>query len=153
MKIKTFRIRIDNTNLPKDEQLLNRFMETVTIKKTATEFVKDKENYWSVLVYYENELNAKNDSIMSAPSEKISFPVNTPLTNEEINILSGLKLWRHDISIKTSMPGYMICHNSELVTIAKTKPKKLEDLAKIKGFSSQKILKYGDDVLALLNSV
>ncbi len=153
MKIKTFRIRIDDTNLQKDEQLINRFMESVTVKKTATEFISDKENCWSILVYYEDGINVKKDSIMSAPSEKISFPVDTPLNNEETTILSGLKLWRHDMSIKTSMPSYMICHNSELITIAKTKPKNLVDLAKVKGFSSQKILKYGDDVLALLNSV
>ena len=153
MKIKTFRIRTDDAHLSRDEKLINGFMESVTVKKTATEFINDKENYWSVLVYYENGINTKQDSIMSAPSEKITFPVDTPLNKEETNILSGLKLWRHDMSIKTSMPGYMICHNSELVTIAKIKPKSLEDLARIKGFSSQKNLKYGDDVLALLNSV
>ena len=152
MKIKTFQIRIDD-QLHQDEQIINEFMNRVTVKKTATEFVSSKVNYWSVLVYYENEINTKQDSIMMAPSEKISFPADTPLNKEETAILSGLKLWRHDMSIKTSMPGYMICHNSELITIAKIKPKRLEDLAKIKGFSSQKIMKYGDNLLALLNSV
>jgi len=152
MKIKTFKIRLDE-HLHSDEQSINHFMESVTLKKTATEFVTDKINYWSVLIYYDNEINKKQDSIMSAPSEKISFPPDTVLDKEETAILSHLKLWRHDMSIKTSMPSYMICHNSELITIAKLKPKKLEDFIKIKGFSSHKISKYGGDVLALLNSV
>lgn len=151
MKIKTFKIRIDE-EIHQDEKAINKFMNSVTVKKTASEFISDKENYWAVLVYYEDGSNLKTDSIMSAPSEKISFPIDTPLNKEEAVILTGLKSWRHNMSVKTSMPGYMICHNSELITIAKIKPKKLEDLAKIKGFSSQKIMKYGEDVLALLNS-
>lgn len=151
MKIKLFKIRLDDS-LHQDEKKLNEFMETVSIKRTAAEFVTDKVNYWSVIIYYEDKLQ-KHDSIMSAPSEKISFPADTALDKEETAILSHLKLWRHDMSVKTSMPSYMICHNSELVTIAKIRPKRLEDFMKIKGFSSQKILKYGDDVLALLNSV
>ena len=153
MKIKIFRIRTDETHLHKDEESINRFMDSVTVKKTATEFIEGNESHWSVLVYYEGGIVKQNDSIMSAPSEKISFPVDTELNKEETSILMHLKSWRHNISMKTSMPGYMICHNSELVTIAKIKPRKLEDLARIKGFSSQKIMKYGDDVLALLNSV
>lgn len=153
MKIKTFRIRLDDANLDHDEQVINCFMETITVRKSATEFVSGSNSYWSVLVFYDAEKNTKQDSIMSGAKHKISFPADTPLNDKETAILAGLKSWRYDQSVKTSMPGYMICHNSELVTIAKTKPKNLEDLAKIKGFSNQKILKYGEDVLALLNSI
>ncbi len=153
MKIKTFRIHTDVGQLSKDEKSINQFMETVTVKKTATEFVTDKENYWSVLVYYENGLLEKNDSIMGVTSDKISFPADTVLSHEENIVFNTLKDWRNNLAAKTRLPGYIICHNSELVTIAKIKPKSLEELGKIKGFSSRKILKYGDDVLALLNSV
>lgn len=152
MHIKTFQIRTGE-QLHLDEQSINKFMETVSVKKTATEFVESKPNYWSVLIFYENGLQKKQDSIMSTPSEKISFPVDTALNPEESNRLNYLKKWRHDLSLKTSLPGYMICHNSELVTISKIKPKNLEELGKIKGFGGQKILKYGDDILALLDSV
>jgi len=47
----------------------------------------------------------------------------------------------------------MICHNIELVTIAKEKPTKVEDLNKIKGFGKRKIAKFGDDIISLLNSI
>lgn len=151
MKIKTFQIRLGD-QLHQDEQTLNQFMETVSIKKTATEFVTDKVNYWSIIVYYEDG-KPKYDSIMNVQSDKITFPADTPLTQEESSVYNYLKKWRADMSVKTSLPGYVICHNSELVTITKIKPKSLEELAKIKGFSSRKIMKYGDDILALLNSV
>lgn len=152
MKIKTFQIRLGE-QLHHDEQTLNQFMEMVTIKKTATEFVTDKVNYWSIIVYYEDSALKKHDSIMNVQSDKITYPADTPLTQEENTIYNYLKKWRADVSVKTSLPGYVICHNSELVTITKTKPKSLEELGKIKGFSSRKIMKYGDDILALLNSV
>jgi superfamily II DNA helicase RecQ len=152
MQIKTFKIRLDD-QLLLDEQTLNQFTETVRVKKTFTEFVPDQPNYWSILICYEEKIINDQDSIMGAAPDKISFPSETPLSNEEGVVYNALKQWRNDLATKTRLQTYMICHNSELVTIAKTKPKTLEDLARIKGFSTRKVMKYGDDVLALLNSV
>ena len=47
----------------------------------------------------------------------------------------------------------MVWHNTELMTIAKVKPQSLDELSNIKGFGGQKIAKFGDDILALLNSI
>jgi superfamily II DNA helicase RecQ len=153
MKIKMFRIHTDTDRLHHDEQVINEFMESVTVKKTATEFVPDKLNYWSVLIYYETGLTPKSEAPSIKASDKISYPSDADLSNEEGLVYNALKQWRNDIAIRTRLQGYMICNNSELVTIAKTRPKTLEDLGKIKGFGSRKLMKYGDDVLALLNSV
>ena len=152
MKIKTFKLRTDD-RLHLDEENLNRFMESVTIKKTAAEFVPDKINYWSVLVYYKENSSRERKTQGRKTEDKISFPYDTPLTNEEGIVFSALQKWRNDVAARTSLPGYMICNRSELVTISKLRPKNLEELEKIKGFSSRKVMKYGDDVLALLNSV
>jgi superfamily II DNA helicase RecQ len=152
MKIKTFKIRMDD-QLHLDEQTLNQFMESVTIKKTATEFVPDKINYWSVLVYYEEGISEEQKASKESTADKISFPHDAPLTNEEGVVFNALQKWRNDLAARTSLPGYMICNRSELVTLSKVRPKNLEELGKIRGFSSRKIMKYGDDVLALLNSV
>ena len=152
MKIKTFKIRMDE-QLQADEQTLNEFMETVTIKKTATEFVTDSVNYWSIIVYYEDGASKKSAFVKESTADKLSFPSDSVLNNEEESVFKVLQNWRNDIAIRTSLPGYMICNRSELVTISKIRPKNLEELGKIKGFSSKKLMKYGDDVLALLNSV
>jgi hypothetical protein len=37
--------------------------------------------------------------------------------------------------------------------IAKVKPQTLSDSSKIKGFGGQKISKFGEDIIALLNSI
>jgi superfamily II DNA helicase RecQ len=47
----------------------------------------------------------------------------------------------------------MVCHNTELLTIAKIKPQTLDELSKIKGFGGRKIAKFGYDIIAVLNSI
>lgn len=152
MKIKTFKIRLGD-QLNQDEQTLNAFMETVTIKKTATEFVTDSVNYWSIVIYYEDKAAQRTSFVKEKTADKLAFPSDATLNNEEERVFNTLQKWRNDVAIRTSLPGYMICNRSELVTISKVRPKNLEELGKIRGFSSKKLMKYGDDVLALLNSV
>ena len=75
------------------------------------------------------------------------------MTEDEKKIFEVFKQWRQDKATQMNVPNFVICHNTELMTIAKLKPQTLEDLLKIKGFGEQKITKFGDDILALLNSI
>jgi hypothetical protein len=47
----------------------------------------------------------------------------------------------------------MICSNSELVTLVKVRPDSIEKLVSIKGFGDQKIAKFGEGIIAFLNSL
>jgi len=47
----------------------------------------------------------------------------------------------------------MICSNSELVTLVKERPDSAEKLIGIKGFGDQKIAKFGEEIIAFLNSI
>lgn len=47
----------------------------------------------------------------------------------------------------------MVCHNTELMTVAKVRPQTLGDFLYIKGFGEQKIAKFGEDIIAVLNSI
>ena len=47
----------------------------------------------------------------------------------------------------------MICHNSELIDLAMYKPSNLDELQQIKGFGKQKLERFGEDILAILNAV
>ena len=75
------------------------------------------------------------------------------MTEDEKRIFLVLKQWRQDKGTQLNIPNFMVCHNTELLTIAKYKPQTLEELMKIKGFGDNKISKFGDDILALLNSI
>jgi superfamily II DNA helicase RecQ len=145
MKIKTFQIRL-NENLQADQEMVNNFLAEVTIKKTSTELVSAKPSYWSLLAFY-------TDEKPGAKSDKLFFPVDTVLTPEEGNVYLALKQWRQERAELLALPSYLVAGNAELVTISKVKPQSIEELAKIRGFGEQKLAKYGEDIIALVNSV
>jgi len=144
MKVKVFHIRLTKEYFQTDQDTVNSFLESVTVLKTETELISGQVNFWSILTFY--DIKEKN-------SNKISYTVATELTVEEKKYFESLRLWRQDKAAHLGIPSFMICHNIELVTIAKEKPTKVEDLNKIKGFGKRKIAKFGDDIISLLNSI
>ena len=149
MNVKLFHTRLDDQHIQHDQETINAFMDSVTVKKTATQFVIGQPDFWSVLVFFENGKPQKNGS---KESDKISFDSDVELTDEEKQIILALKQWRKDRAKEVNVPEYLICHNSELLSVAKMKPRSMEDLIRVKGFGDQKIAKYGDDIIAVLNA-
>lgn len=85
-------------------------------------------------------------------SSKISFPLDTELSENEKCILSNLKIWRHEKSKEDKIPIYMVSKNVELVSITKVKPQSINELLNIKGFAEPKTSKYGNDMIAIINA-
>ena len=147
MKVKHFRVRVSGEHLQNDQDAINQFLTEVTVEKTATNFITGMIDYWSVLVFY----SPKTEKIKeNNETEKVAVLNYEKLTQEEKNTLNSLKHWRSETSSKLGLPQYMICHNSELMTIAKMRPDSIDDLKKIKGFGQHKINRYGNDILSLL---
>ena len=151
MKIKHFYIRLNKENLQIDQDTLNSFLDNVVVKKTVTELINGQPNFWSILVFYDEQKADRQDK----NSEKVAVTSETELTAEEKNIYDVLREWRQDKASDLNVPNYVVAHNTELMTIAKIKPQSLDELSKVKGFVSggQKIAKYGDDIIAVLNSI
>lgn len=149
MKIKIFHIRLTKENLAVDQNSINEFMENIIVKKTSTQFITGQPNIWSIIVFYEGKDNQNS----AKQSNKLSITDETELTTEEKQIYETFKKWRQDKAAEQNVPSFMICHNTELMTIAKVKPQSLEELLRIKGFGEQKISKFGDEIIALLNSI
>lgn len=147
MKVKHFRVRVSGEHLQNDQDAINQFLTEVTVEKTATNFITGMIDYWSVLVFYSPKTEKTKES---NETEKVAVLNYEELTQEEKNTLNSLKHWRSETSSKLGLPQYMICHNSELMTIAKMRPDSIEDLKKIKGFGQHKINRYGNDILSLL---
>ena len=149
MKVKHFRVRVSGEHLQNDQEMINQFLTEVTVEKTATNFISGMIDYWSVLVFY----TVKTSKLKETQElEKVAILNYEELSQAEKNTLNSLKSWRSEKSVTLGMPQYMICHNSELMTIAKMKPASVEDLKKIKGFGEQKIARYGSDILTLLRA-
>src|SRR5690606_15506389 len=76
-----------------------------------------------------------------------------PLNSDEVKILDSLRLWRNEKAKQQNLPSYFIATNKELLSIAKYKPAKKEELSDIKGFGRHKIENYGMEIIGLLENI
>lgn len=149
MRITTFKIRLNEEFQAHDKRLLNEFLQNNHILQTTSQFVHEKEHFWSILLRYSEKLNSVNE-----PSPK-KYSANDAeiLNGDELQILDALKLWRTERAKDDNLPPYMIATNSELFSIAKFKPAKKEDLIELKGFGQKKIEKFGDEIIEILEQI
>ena len=142
MNIKVFNIRLSKEHCQEDQNKMNEFLDSVEIKLTSTNFVTTSTvDFWSAAVFYVPKTGNK------------SIANEIELTIDEKKIYSALKKWRSDKAQQLLLPHYMICHNSELISIAIKKPQTLIDFKNIKGFGENKTANYGDDIISLLNAL
>jgi superfamily II DNA helicase RecQ len=151
MNLKLFNTRLAADNVQGDQEAINSFMNSVSVKKTATQFVPGNPDFWSILVFYE-DYNGAHNGTKTKETEKVPAISEADLTDEERNIYTALRLWRKDRAMEINQPEYIVCHNATLMHVAKEKPQDLVSLSRIKGLGDQKIMKYGDDLLAILNA-
>lgn len=149
MKVKILKIRLTDQYIQADQNVLDRFLQQNNVVKFESAFVRDDEAYWSVILYYEEAKMSVNDS----KTEKYCAEKNEELTTDEIKILESLKLWRSTKAKDQNLPVYFIATNNELLSIAKYKPAKKEELCSIKGFGKHKIENYGAEIIELLEEV
>lgn len=152
MKVKVFKIRLPEEFLYQDQKALDSFLESHEIVKVETAFVND-ENYWSVVLYFEElRLKQTSNSVKETKTTKYSLEDDT-LNFDEEKILDALKLWRSEKAKEQNLPTYFIATNKELMSVAKYKPMKKEELLDIKGFGKHKIENYGEEILEILDSI
>ena len=149
MKVKVLKIRLSDKFIEQDQTVLDRFLRDNNAIKFESAFVKDEEGYWSVILYYEEQKMSVNDT----KTPKYSAENDEDLNPDEIKILDSLKLWRTEKAKDQNLPVYFIATNKELLSIAKYKPIKKEELRDIKGFGKHKIENYGEEIIEILESV
>ncbi|OWR13012.1 MULTISPECIES: HRDC domain-containing protein [Chryseobacterium group] len=149
MKVKVLKVRLSDDFIEHDQKVLDRFLRENNVLKFESAFVKDDEGYWSVILYYEELKMTVNDS----KTPKYSAENDAELNADEIKILDSLKLWRTEKAKDQNLPVYFIATNKELLSIAKYKPVKKEELLDIKGFGKHKIENYGEEIIEILESV
>ena len=149
MKVKVLKIRLSDKFIEQDQTVLDRFLRDNNVIKFESAFVKDEEGYWSVILYYEEQKMSVNDT----KTPNYSAENDEDLNPDEIKILDSLKLWRTEKAKDQNLPVYFIATNKELLSIAKYKPIKKEELRDIKGFGKHKIENYGEEIIEILESV
>jgi superfamily II DNA helicase RecQ len=143
MKIRTFHIRLTKEHLQSDQDALNAFMGEVTVSDVRTGLITGQTNFWSVIVMYEE----KEEAWPEAPNTSD----DAPLTFEEERMYDRLKTWRTAKAEEIGMAAHLICSNSDLINVARKRPADKAALLIVRGFGSQKVARYGDDILMVVN--
>jgi len=152
MNIKVLKVRIADEFLLQDQKMIDDFLNDHEIIKVETAFVHD-ESFWSVVLYFnEYKATVNKNVVKDSKTAKYSAEDETP-NPDEIEILDALKLWRSEKAREQNLPSYFIATNKELISVAKYKPAKIEELLDIKGFGKHKIENYGEEILEILESV
>jgi superfamily II DNA helicase RecQ len=165
MKCKTFKIRLAEDAQNFEEAKLNKFLESINVRQTFASVVGDE--YWSILVFYDEASNAqfqieddfpvqaappvKQSAAKSAEAEKPALP-SLALTPEQENRFNLLKQWRNERASQDGLPPYMIAQNESLMQIAAAQVETIEDFLGIKGFGEKRAQKYGEEILNILRS-
>ncbi len=150
MQVKHFKIRIQKEYLAEDQNQLNAFLSDKNILKTSTNFITGINEYWSVLVFFETPQGVQKVTTTNVTYPSISSAV--ALSESENKLFESLKQWRQQKATQLKLPQYMICQNNELLRIVKMKPQNTEDLVNIKGFGDLKRMKYGQEIIHLLQA-
>lgn len=150
MKIKVLKIRIAEEFLQGDQRMIDDFLQHHDIVKVETAFVQE-EQFWSVVMYFNEAKSIQNKNSVK-DSKPVKYSAEDEILNsDEIKILDALKLWRSEKAKEQNLPTYFIATNKELLSVAKFKPAKKEELLEIKGFGKHKIENYGEEILEIID--
>ena len=102
----------------------------------ARPVLKDEER-----VTLRRDLIAKADR-RPAPKQLVS--------EEDAPLLSALKAKRRALAEAQGLPAYMVFADRTLIEMAETRPRDLDDMARISGIGAAKLQKYGRDFLSVV---
>ncbi len=122
-------------------------------------------------VFYVSMSRAKNSLHLTYSGKKPTYFISTnmkkmieekevkvqPKEKAEISIdqskgmIARLKDWRRELSKEHNIPAYVIMHDRTLVDIAQKRPQESAELEEIYGFGPTKIMKYGEEILKIVN--
>ena len=149
MKIKTFEIGFASGRRELDEDVVNAFLSGVEVARIESVVLRDRD-VWAVAVMYEERAKERPSA---RKSDKISFEKGCDISEEEQERFDALRIWRNERARDLGYEAYMVASNDALLSVAKCPVETADDLLKIKGFGPRKVELYGEEIVALLNSI
>ncbi len=80
------------------------------------------------------------------PKEKTEI-----IIDQSKDMITKLKDWRRKLSKEHNIPAYIIMHDRTLIDIAQKIPRESAELEEIYGLGPEKIMKYGEEILKIVN--
>ena len=81
------------------------------------------------------------------PKEKAEISID-----QSKDMITRLKDWRRKLSKEHNVPAYVIIHDRTLINIAQKIPQESAELEEIYGLGPEKIMKYGEEILKIVNA-
>ncbi|MCJ7571336.1 MAG: UvrD-helicase domain-containing protein [Candidatus Thermoplasmatota archaeon] len=81
------------------------------------------------------------------PKEKAEISID-----QSKDMITRLKDWRRKLSKEHNVPAYVIMHDRTLIDITQKIPRESAELEEIHGFGPEKIMKYGEEILKIVNA-
>jgi ATP-dependent DNA helicase RecQ len=79
--------------------------------------------------------------------------VESDLSAAEQILFDKLRWWRVETARKHNVPAYVIFHDTTMREIAKARPGSLDDLRGVTGVGEKKLESYGEEIVALIESM
>ena len=95
-----------------------------------------------VLVPWESEVSVDGRSVRLLPPD-------APTVDAAVALL---RAWRTQVAARDRVPAYVVFSDAHLEGIAAAMPSRIDDLARCRGVGPAKLEKYGDEILAVLDS-
>jgi len=103
-----------------------------------------------------SSLTASSKSKFKSPSFNVKKSVKGKLNSRGklgSDLNGRLRSWRTGLSVELGIPAFMIMHDKTLIEIIQMMPKTKFELGKISGIGPTKVMKYGDELLDIINSI
>jgi superfamily I DNA/RNA helicase len=97
--------------------------------------------------YFISNTMKKMIEVKVQPKEKAEISMN-----QSKDMITRLKDWRRNLSKEHNVPAYVIMHDRTLIDIAQKIPRESAELEEIYGFGPEKIMKYGEEILKIVNA-
>ncbi|MDR9482629.1 MAG: DNA helicase RecQ [Salibaculum sp.] len=96
----------------------------------------------------EERIRLRLDTIKTA---KTGPKVRAMVSDEDAPLLSALKAKRRALAEAQGVPAYIIFNDRTLVEMAETRPRTLDDMARVSGIGAKKLNSYGKAFLEVIN--
>lgn len=127
------------------KQYSNTFIKSLIKEMLRSNLVCLKDGTYSML-----KLNQSSMDILLQNKKVILFVKEEQILDKDLFI--KLKEWRRNRASKEGIKPYIIFSDSSLIEIANNLPKNEEELIQIRGVGEKKVLKYGKEILQIINS-
>jgi DNA helicase-2/ATP-dependent DNA helicase PcrA len=79
-------------------------------------------------------------------------PKPKPTLDVDADLWEVLRAWRREVATRTGVPAFVVLSDADLRGVAARRPRTMAELRQCRGFGPTKLERYGDELLAVLES-